>query len=264
MTGATSSIVGHYGAEDLVNQIMRALAAAGYNTASPTVEMLNLIDQLHGGGLNSTKAQAELAGVAKDMRVLDAGCGVGGSSRYLAHTHGCQVEAIDLTPQYVEAAVRLNELCGLDKKIVVRQGSVTDLPYADRCFDLVWCQNVTMNVEDKRRMFSEAYRVLAPSGRYMISHLAQGPGGEPHYPLPWAREPSYSFLGTPEKILECLKGVGFVDIQSRTESGAPGSARSDLGPSTIMGSDMPERQANVARSVKDGRLIRMLVVAQRK
>lgn len=163
MTGTTSSILGHYGAEDLVNRIMRALAAAGYNTASPTVEMLNLVDQLHGGGLNSTKAQAEMIGVVKDMRVLDAGCGVGGSSRYLAHTYGCQVEAIDLTPQYVEAAVRLNELCGLDKKIVVRQGSVTDLPYADQSFDLVWCQNVTMNVGDKRRMFSEAYRVLAPS-----------------------------------------------------------------------------------------------------
>ena len=263
MTDATSSILGHYGAEDLVNRIMRALAAAGYNTAGPTVEMLNLIDQLHGGGLNSTKAQAEMAGVAKDMRILDAGCGVGGSSRYLAHTYGCQVEAIDLTPEYVEAAVRLNELCGLDKKIVVRQGSVTDLPYADQCFDLVWCQNVTMNVGDKRRMFSEAYRVLGPSGRYTISHLAQGPGGEPHYPLPWAREPSYSFLGTPEEILECLRAVGFVNIQSRTESGAPGSARNDLGPSTIMGSDMPERQANVARSVNDRRLIRMLVVAQR-
>jgi len=113
-------------------------------------------------------------------------------------------------------------------------------------------------------MFSEAYRVLAPSGRYTISHLAQGPGGEPHYPLPWAREPSYSFLGTPEEILECLSAVGFVNIQRRTESGIPGSAKSDLGPSTIMGSDMPERQANVARSVNDGRLIRMLVVAQRK
>ena len=72
------------------------------------------------------------------------------------------------------------------------------------------------------------------------------------------------FLGTPQEILECLKGVGFVNIQSRTELGAPGSARNDLGPNTIMGSDMPERQANVARSVNDGRLIRMLVVAQRK
>jgi len=73
MTGATSSIVGHYGAEDLVDRIMRALAAAGYNTASPTVEMLNLIDQLHGGGLNSTKAQA---GIVFTSMFIGAATGV--------------------------------------------------------------------------------------------------------------------------------------------------------------------------------------------
>ena len=266
MTDSTSSILGHYGSDALVDRIMHTLAAAGYDTAKPTVEMLNMIDQLHTGGLNATKAQAELAGVAKDVRVLDAGCGIGGSSRYLAHTYGCRVEAIDLTPQYVEAAMRLNELCGLGERIAVRAGSVTDLPYADQSFDLVWCQNVTMNVEDKRRMFSEAYRVLAPGGRFMFSHFARGPGGEPYYPLPWAKEPSYSFLGAPEEILKCLSEMGFEIIENRMESGGSGSARQrgagDLGPAAAMGADMPERQANMARSAKEGRLIGMLFLAE--
>ncbi len=246
---------------------MRALQEAGHDTANPTVEMLNLIDQLHGGGLDSTKAQAELIGVTKDMRVLDAGCGVGGSSRYLAHTYGCRIEAIDLTPQFVETAARLNKLCGIDGKISVRQGSVTDLPYGDQCFDLVWCQNVTMNVEDKSRMFAEAYRVLLPGGRYTFSHAARGPAGEPYYPLPWAMDPSYSFLGTPGEILAWLGMAGFTKIETRNETGGPGSTRErradELGPSTIMGADMPDRQANAARSGQDGRLIRMLVVAER-
>ena len=122
--------------------------------------MLNLVDQLHVGGLNATKTQADLIAITDEMRVLDAGCGVGGSSRYLAHNYGCRVEAIDLTPQYVEAAAQLNKLCGMHDRITVRQGSVTELPYADRSFDPVWSQNVTMNVEDKRRMFFETFRVL--------------------------------------------------------------------------------------------------------
>ena len=65
------------------------------------------------------------------------------------------------------------------------------LPYPDRSFDVVWSQNVTMNVEDKPRMFAEAFRVLVPGGVYTFSHFAQGPAGAPYYPLPWARDASF-------------------------------------------------------------------------
>jgi SAM-dependent methyltransferase len=262
-----SLIQAHYGSNDLIQGMMAALARAGHDTASPTVEMLNLVDQLHMGGLNSTKDQAELVGITSDMRVLDAGCGVGGSSRYLAHKYGCQVEAIDLTSQFVEAAATLNRLCGMESRIAVRQGSVTDLPYADRSFDLVWCQNVSMNVEDKRRMFAEAFRVLVPDGRYTFSHAARGSAGEPHYPLPWARNASYSFLGTPEEILSLVSEAGFTNVKHRNETaksaGPSGRGHSDLGVSQILGDDMPQRQANSARSAAEGRLVRMLVIAQR-
>ena len=263
----TAASISHYASDDLVDRIMATLAAAGHDVSRPTVEMLILIDQLHGGGLNSTKAQAALVPIGKDTRVLDAGCGIGGSSRFLAHTYGCRVEAIDLTPQFVEAATRLNALCGMSDRISVREGSVADLPYADRSFDMVWCQNVTMNVEDKRRMFAEAFRVLVPGGVYTFSHAAQGPAGAPHYPLPWARDPSYSFLGTPEQVLGWLAEAGFANIENRREgSGAGAQAprpQGDLGPATVMGADMPVRQANASRSLGEGRLVPMLVVARR-
>ena len=267
MTDATSSIQTHYGSDALFDRIMSALEEAGHDTANPTVEMLNLIDQMHGGGLNSTIAQAELLGIADHMRVLDAGCGVGGSSRYLAHTFGCRIEAIDLTPEFVETAARLNGLCGLDDRISVRQGSVTDLPYEDQGFDLVWSQNVSMNVEDKPAMFAEAYRVLVPGGHFTLSHAAQGPAGAPYYPLTFAMDPSYSFLGTPEEILQWLGEAGFTDIENRSKSGrprvTPERRTAELVGGTILGADVAEREANSVRSGKEGRLIRMLVVAKR-
>jgi SAM-dependent methyltransferase len=265
MTELTAAIAEHYSSGDLFGRIMRALAAAGQDTDHPTVEMFNLVDQLHGGGVTSTKAQAEWAGVSEATRVLDAGCGIAGSSRYLAHRYGCRVDAIDLTPEYVSTAVRLNALCGLADKLTVREGSVTALPYAEASFDIVLCQNVSMNVEDKRAMFSEAFRVLRPGGRYTLSHAARGPAGEPYFPLPWARQPSISFLGTPEEVLQTLRDAGFSKIESRTEAGTPGGQRpaGDLGPGTVMGADMAERAANAVRSGQEGRLVGMLVMAER-
>ena len=266
MTDTTASVVSHYGSTDLVDRILRALSEAGHDTARPTVAMFNLVDQLHGGGLNSTKAQAEWSGVAKSMRVLDAGCGVGGSSRYLACTYGCKIDAIDLTPDYVAAAKRLNELCGLGEAITVREGSVTDLPYGDASFDLVWSQNVTMNIADKPRMFAECFRVLKPGGRFTVSHAARGQNGEPYYPLPWASEPSYSFLGTPEEFVQMLREAGFRKVESRTEGGTPGDTKGrpagDIGPGAVMGPDVSTRIANARRSGADGRLIGLVVVAE--
>lgn len=171
----------------------------------------------------------------------------------ISHTpYGCRIDAIDLTPQFVAAAERLNALCGLVDKIAMRAGSVTDLPYDDGCFDHVWSQNVTMNVADKRRMFAEAYRVLKPGGRFSFSHLARGPAGEPYYPLPWAMDASYSFLGTPQDILQGLRDAGFAKVENRSEVSAPGTRPpNDFGAAIVMGADMPQRQANAARSVKD-------------
>ena len=161
----------------------------------------------------------------------------------------------------------LNELTGLADKISQTIGSVTELPYDSQHFDVVLCQNVTMNVEDKETMFKEAFRVLKPGGVYTFSHLAEGPNTPPIYPLPWALTPEVSFLETPDLILDQLVMAGFRDIEDRA-----GLARSKPGgdpqPGTIggapaMGDDMPARTGNSAKSIQEERLVSMMVVVQR-
>lgn len=267
MSGTNDPVVEHYRQSGLMERIRSALEATGRDPNAPTIEALSELDHLHGGGFNTTVVQTELARIPKGSHVLDAGCGIGGPSRYLADSYACTVEAIDLTPEYVEAAHSLNTSVGLQDRIQVTVGSVTELPFEEGSFDVVLCQNVSMNVQDKPAMFSEALRVLKPGGIYTVSHVANGANGNPIYPLPWARSPETSFLGTAREVLDMIETAGFQDVRDRmpeansNPGGAPQAGA--IGPAPAMGDDMPERVANVVRSMKEGRLVSMLIVARK-
>ena len=48
----------------------------------------------------------------------------------------------------------------------MHKGSALDMPFPDDSFDVVWMQNVGMNIADKHKLYGEIYRVLKPDGRY--------------------------------------------------------------------------------------------------
>ncbi len=267
MGQTNASVISHYTRNNLIERIWTALSEAGYDPDNPTLEQLSELDHLHGGGAATTEVQVELAEIPRGCHVLDAGCGIGGPSRYLASRHDCTVEGVDLTPEYIDVANQLNDLMGLGGSISLKVGSVTDLPFDDSRFDAVICQNVTMNVADKDAMFRQAFRVLKPGGIYTITHLSEGPNAPPIYPLPWALTPDVSFLETPEKILNTLTAAGFVDVEDRVEqaSSRPGGGPppGTIGSAPAMGDDMPARIGNSAQSIQEGRLVSMMIVARR-
>ena len=130
--------------------------------------------------------------------------------------------------------------------------TVSDLPFDDASFDLVWCQNVTMNIDDKAAFYREIARVLKPGGRFTSTEMSTGDAGLPHFPLPWARVPEISYLVSQEEMRAALETAGFVILEWRDTSAeviaAPQSqterARaSKLGIGLIAGADISERVA---------------------
>jgi ubiquinone/menaquinone biosynthesis C-methylase UbiE len=275
MSDVESSVVGDYGTAGLGERILTGLRAFGVDTDNLTQKILAEIDHIHGGGYANTMDHAKLVEFTPDMAVLDIGCGIGGPARYFAQAFGCRVTGIDLTQEYVDVAAMLTERCGLDDRVDFKCANALDLPFDDGSFDGVWCLNVTMNIEDRTGFYGEVRRVLKPGGHFALSELGIGPGGDPYYPLTWAREASYSFLITPDALRTGLEAAGFritqwIDEAARrkqaggnisrgTASVIPGGA----GMKMIRGDDYRDRQANVAKSIMEDRLTNVRLVAER-
>jgi sarcosine/dimethylglycine N-methyltransferase len=189
--------------------IERALLDAGKDIEHLTPADLGMLEDFHTLGRIATAQLAELARITGQDRVLDAGAGIGGTARFLAAAYGCQVAAIDLTPEYCETASWLNKLTGLDGKITVQPGDVTSLPFPDASFDVVTSQHVQMNVADKARLYAEARRVLVTGGRLALWDITAGEPGELSYPLPWADQPGRSHVVPAAQLRAAIEGAGF-------------------------------------------------------
>jgi ubiquinone/menaquinone biosynthesis C-methylase UbiE len=153
-----------YSAGDSRRNIEDALVATGKSLHNLQPADLALLEDFHTMGRFATSRLVDLAGLGPDTVVLDAGSGIGGTARYIADRFGCGVTAVDLTEDYCGTARWLNRLIGLDDRIAVHQGDVTDLPFADAAYQVVFSQHVQMNIADKQRLYQEARRVLADGG----------------------------------------------------------------------------------------------------
>jgi ubiquinone/menaquinone biosynthesis C-methylase UbiE len=152
MTTQNTHIRNQYSTGLSRHNIEQALTAAGQDLSRLGPADLRMLEDFHTLGRIATAQLADLVQISQQDRVLDAGSGIGGTSRFIAHRYGCTVTALDLTEEYCETNQWLNELVGLDRAITVRQGDVTDLPFDDASFDVVISQHVQMNVADKARL----------------------------------------------------------------------------------------------------------------
>ncbi|MBU3061244.1 class I SAM-dependent methyltransferase [Nocardia sp. NEAU-G5] len=204
-----SHTLAHYETGSSRPDIERALVAAGKDLGQLRMADLAMLEDFHTGGRIATGQLADLLDIGPDSTVLDAGSGIGGTARFIAERFGCRVSAIDLTDSYCDTARWLNGLVGLDDRITVREGDVTELPFADSSFDFVFSQHVQMNVADKGLLYREARRVSRGDGRLAIWDIFAGQGGEPAFPQPWADQPRDSYLETPAAVRATIEASGF-------------------------------------------------------
>ncbi len=259
-----AGVESHYSAPDIEARILAALRVAGLNPDQPLSPVeLGALDHFHTGGFRASLVLKELAQIRAEDRILDLGAGLAGPARMLAVSPGCQVDCLELSADYCVGAQLLNRLTALEDRVHVHQGSALGMPFSDDSFDVVWMQNVGMNIADKRKLYEEICRVLKPNGRFAFQEMAAGADAAAYFPLPWATDPADNLLVAVEEMREVLTQCGFIaeyfEDVSDAQLPAPASGTPESTPQaplslSVYVDNLTQKAENATRSLREGQI----------
>jgi tocopherol O-methyltransferase len=114
-------------------------------------------------------------GVRQAKQILDVGCGIGGSSLYLAQKFDASVSGITLSPVQASRATERAKEAGLATQVQFQVADALDMPFADNTFDFVWSMESGEHMPDKEKFLQECYRVLKPGGIFLMATWCHRP-----------------------------------------------------------------------------------------
>lgn len=168
------------------------------------------IDGAHPGGFQLTKQLLHDEKITPYTKVLDAGCGTGQTSAYLAKTFSCQVYALDQHPNMLKKAKTKFKKEHLPIHLI--QGSLEKLPFSDQFFDLIVAESSTAFTNIPKSL-SEYARVLKPNGVLLTIDMTAEPQLELEAKTELIQFYEIQDLLTEKEWLQALKRSGFKQIQ---------------------------------------------------
>ncbi|MDY6941435.1 MAG: methyltransferase domain-containing protein [Pseudomonadota bacterium] len=180
--------------------------------------------------LRENQVLAERVGITAEDRVLDAGCGVGGSSIWLAREIGCSVTGITLSQQQVDHAATNANKHGVADKVTFERRDFINTGYPDASFDVVWGVESVCHAENKADFIREAFRILKPGGRLVVADF-------------FFSRPQYAPEET-EILQEWISGWSVQDLEYS------GNFRRDLDETGFVDVDMEDATEHVKPSAK--------------
>jgi len=132
---------------------------------------IDLIEEL----LNWSGVQELTSNTEDAPQILDVGCGIGGSSLYLAQKFNASATGITLSPVQAARANERAEAAGKGKQLKFLVADALNMPFSDNSFDLVWSLESGEHMPNKQQFLQECYRVLKPGGTFIMATWCHRP-----------------------------------------------------------------------------------------
>ncbi len=168
------------------------------------------------GGAKTTAEILPLLGLQPGMRVLDIGCGIGGSAFQMARDYGVHVLGVDLSKNMLTLARQRCQKAGLEHLISFEHGNILD-DDRQEVFDVVYSRDAFLHIHDKKRLLQVIRRLLRSGGRLVFTDYLCGA-------RPWSRgfeeyvrQRSYD-LRTLEGYESLLMEAGFAGINAKDQT----------------------------------------------
>lgn len=109
------------------------------------------------------------------QRILDVGCGIGGSSLELAQRYQAHVTGITLSPYQAQRGQARAQQQGLWDQVRIQVADALAMPFPADHFDLIWSLESGEHMADKTLFLQECHRVLKPGGQLLMATWCHRP-----------------------------------------------------------------------------------------
>ena len=173
-------------------------------------------DFVSSGGLETTELFCKTLPIQKGTRVLDVGCGLGGSAFYMSRTYGAHVTGVDIQAEMIHGATQRATERGT-KHVRFIQGDILEMDLDERAYDLAYSRDAFLHIEDKATLFKRLHSCLAPGGQLFITDYATGPAPLTDEFTNYVADTGY-FLSELPEYGSLIEQAGFAEVVVVDES----------------------------------------------
>ncbi len=148
-------------------------------------------------------------------QILDVGCGIGGSTLYLAQKFQATATGITLSPVQANRGTARAQEANLSSQVDFKVADALNMPFADASFDLVWSLESGEHMPDKQVFLQECFRVLKPGGTLILATWCHRSCLPPAGPL---TDPEQKLLSRIYKVYHLPFIVSLVDYAAIAET----------------------------------------------